>query len=128
MKLRFEHNSLRLRVRKSDLEKLSADGVVIETVAFSPTALFTYKLRLDPNGLQTHAHWKENGLTVCIPEAQGVEWIRSEEVAIENKLSVDSVNQLLILIEKDFPCKDQNDEDQADTFRELAEKTASAIC
>ena len=128
MKLRFENNSIRLRVKKSDIQKLNTEGVIEELVAIAPGATFIYKLRLDPKGTNIHAHLKDRAITVCIPEQQGRHWIQSEEVGVEITQQLDEKNQLYILIEKDFPCKDRPEEDQSDTFKELADKEENPAC
>ena len=47
MKLRLEGNSIRLRVRKSDINTLQKDGKIIETLTFPDQSVFNYQLLID---------------------------------------------------------------------------------
>ncbi len=47
MKLRLEGNSIRLRVRKSDLDSLLKEGVITETLKFPNQSVFNYQLLID---------------------------------------------------------------------------------
>jgi len=117
MKLRLEGNSIRLRVRKSDLNSLQKDGAIIETLTFPNQLVFNYQLRTDNNISEVTAQFSNAGILVGLPFSQTQLWIQSDEVGIEATLS----SGLFILIEKDFPCKDRPLEDTADTFFELAD-------
>jgi len=46
----------------------------------------------------------------------------SDQVGIEYNIPLDGATYLHILIEKDFPCLDREQEDKSDTFWELAQE------
>ncbi len=123
MKLRLEGNSIRLRVRKSDLNTLQKEGKIIEKLTFPDQSVFNYQLFMDKNATQLTAEWSNEGIFVTLPVSEMQIWIQSNEVGIEATLS----SGLYVLIEKDFPCKDRPLEDTADTFFELADQD-SAKC
>ncbi len=115
MKLRLEGNSIRLRVRKSDLLQLDAEGLIAETLIFPNNTVLTYALKTDSTADAINAHFSADALTVLIPLSIATIWATSDVVSLQNTLETG----LFILIEKDFPCKDRTDEDKKDTFFEL---------
>lgn len=126
MKLRFEKNSIRFRVRKSDLELLNHQGFVQETVQF-PGTVFMFQLRVSGEG-EPAAEFSGNSITANIPVGMATEWINTEEVGIYHVQHIND-QTLEITIEKDFPCKDRPEEDRSDTFVELAENSGkNEVC
>lgn len=121
MKLRFEKNAVRYRLRKSDVDQLTHSGFVKETVAF-PSATFTFELHVSDDAVDPTADFNNNSVIVNIPVGIATEWINTEEVGVFHLLHVNENETLDILVEKDFPCKDRPEEDRSDTFTELAEK------
>ena len=123
MKLRFEKNSLRLRVRKSDVAELKQQGFITESVEM-PGNVLTYELRiLDIAAPQ--ALFKDNAVVATIPRNIAAEWLNTDEVGIYHMISMDNNRTLELVIEKDFPCKDRPEEDKSDTFTELANEQGS---
>jgi hypothetical protein len=124
MKLRIEGNSIRLRVKKSDLEKLKKEGIVRENVAFLKGFHFYYELKTDDKIKSIEASFSSGTIAVSIPLSMSDAWIDTEQVGLENT----SENGLFVLIEKDFPCKTRADEDKNDLFQELIEKSDPSVC
>ena len=120
MKLRFENNSVRVRVRKSELQQLKEHGFIQDTVAF-PNAVFSYALHITDVTEITPA-LSGNSVAIYIPLATGHNWINTDEVGIYETLQLQNEHTLSIIIEKDFPCKDRPEEDRSDTFTELVDK------
>lgn len=126
MKLRCTHNSIRLRLRKSDIEALQSTGFVQEGIQLTPATQFCFELRLVDNSPEQAASFQDQCLTVYLSEAQASQWIHSQEVSLEYMHPITESETLHILIEKDFPCLDRPQEDQSDTFWELASGEAEA--
>ena len=120
MKLRFEKNSVRYRIRKTELAQLKQDGFVQETVAFE-NAEFTYALRIETVD-ELYAEFLNNTVTIHIPYDIAKTFINTDEVGIYKSVHLSESQTLDIIVEKDFPCKDRPEEDRSDTFSELAEK------
>lgn len=120
MKLRFDHQSIRLRVRKSDLEKLGRLGFVEETVQF-PSGTLVYRLEMLEQANAVQVSLAGEAITVTLPIDQAKSWIDSEDVGIYANLPTKQTDILLaVVIEKDFPCKHGSAHDNADTFEELS--------
>jgi hypothetical protein len=124
MKLRIEGNSLRIRVKKSDLETLKSQGLVRESVAFMKGSPFYYELKTDDKIKTLDASFSSGTITISIPLSISTIWMDTEHVGMENTLE----NGLFILIEKDFPCKTRTDEDKNDLFQELVQEINPQIC
>ena len=117
MKLRFDHQSLRLRVRRSDLEKLKTNHSIEETVQF-PQGTLSYRLAIDPLAKVVTARISAHEIVVELPEQQAINWMNSDEVGIYEQLPA-GAETLKIILEKDFPCRHVDTDDLADTFTEL---------
>jgi hypothetical protein len=120
MKLRFENNSIRFRIRKSELVHLKQHGFVRDEVVF-PNAVLTYELRITDIPEIT-PEFADNTIVMHIPLIKAGNWINSDEVGIYRLIDINSDEALDIIIEKDFPCKDRPNEDKSDTFTELVDK------
>ena len=126
MKLRCTENSIRIRIRKSELDQLAQTKRVEEKVRFGSQVVLTFALSINETMQQVVATLLDNNLVVSLPKSAANEWINSNQVGIEvNKETGDDQN-LHILIEKDFPCLDRENEDKSDTFWELASDTPDA--
>jgi len=122
MKLRCVHNSIRIRIKKSELQKLDSEGILTETVSLGGTTMFAFALGVDAMRDEVNAELVDNLLAVHIPLVQAQQWINSNQVGIEVNYPLENGENLHILIEKDYPCIDREDEDKSDTFTELATK------
>ena len=123
MKLRITHNSIRIRIRKSELEKLQQRNTIAESVAFPNDAAFNFVLRIDNSANHLNAKLKNSSLILTISPKEAEQWIGSNQVGIETNIPLDKNEQLHLLVEKDFPCLDRPEENKSDTFWELAPET-----
>ena len=96
MKLRLQGNTLRLRLRRSEIERLAQSGKVCEVVAFGDTP-WTYSLVLEDAVPQPRAQLHATGICVLIPRAQGLAWCQGTETGIASTDVSPTV-----LIERDF--------------------------
>lgn len=120
MKLRCVRNSIRLRVKKSEIAQLSQGMVIREEVGFpgeTPGLIFSLEMSSDLQMVK--ASFKTNLIQVVLPQAQAQHWISTNEVSIEEELPINDTEQLHLLIEKDFPCTGREEEDKSDFFGEL---------
>ncbi len=126
MKLRCVANSVRLRLRKSDINLLIDRHKVEERVEFGQDTVFRFALMMLP-GKHLTASFDKGRILISLPISRAEEWIYSDQVGIEEELILPGGKQLHILIEKDFPCKDR-EEDKSDTFEELAAQHEADQC
>lgn len=121
MKLRCTENSIRLRLRKSDIEILSQQQKVSDSVNFGMTTPLSYTLAISDT-TQIEAKNMNSSIYIIVPKSRANKWVNSDQVSIEETVEFDNGQTLHVLIEKDFPCVDRENEDKSDTFFELAEE------
>jgi hypothetical protein len=127
MKLRFDKNSVRLRVKKSDLQMLREKKSIFETVHF-PGSSFDYQLSISDSSSEVSACMKGQSIEVTLPSGIAMTWINNDETGIYHTVNFGNNHSLGIIIEKDFPCKGQPEADQSDSFNELSERNKSKLC
>lgn len=114
MKLRIRGDSIRLRLTRSEVAQLSADGRVENTTSFGTTELM-YSVTSSTRE-RVEADLRDNEITVYVPAVSIADWADSELVGIEGTQAVRD-GELHILIEKDFAClKARGGDEEADTF------------
>lgn len=122
MKLRCTHNSIRIRVRKSDLATLQQERIVKEFINFGNHMVLTFALCIQAEAKEVNADFIAHQITVHLPENVARQWIETNQVSIKvNSPLPDEDKTLDILIEKDFPCGDRENENKKDTFGELVQ-------
>jgi hypothetical protein len=117
MKLRIRRNSVRIRVTKSEVEKLRAEGTISEWTDFGGQhAKFRYELSVDAVQ-EPRAEFQDNCIRVFVPQGEAHQWMNSDDVGIEAKQPIGDNEFLKILVEKDFACLTARiGEDEADAF------------
>jgi hypothetical protein len=124
MKFRCTTNSIRLRVRKSDLEQLRLQGQVEDAVDFGGGSVFRFVLKT--GAVPTMRAVFEHGtVEVHIPAQEAVAWIDSERVSMVGTQPLEGNGVLEVLVEKDFPCRHTLETNREDTFYELAPEDSS---
>ena len=115
MKLRLRGNTLRLRITRKEVERLSAGAPVVEQVPFGPTAL-SYALAVD-DVPELCARFEAGRIEVRIPRASAREWLDSDRVGVAASQEVGAGGPLQLLLEKDFAClKPRTGEDDSDAY------------
>lgn len=109
MKIRIKNNGLRYRLTRSEVEAFAHDGFFKEKVQIGDDAL-TYLLQRATTA-ELSASFKNNIITMLVPENVADEWTGTDLVGFEHKTA-----KLHLLVEKDFTCLDQVDEDQSDNY------------
>lgn len=122
MKIRIKGNSIRLRLTKTDVADLKEKGMVREETVFSFEAVFSYALFVDADSEEINAKFKDNCVTVFLPEKEAAILTDSEEITVKNSQYNGSADGLFILIEKDLQCLDEISEDQNDMYENTKTK------
>jgi hypothetical protein len=116
MKLRIRGNTIRLRVSKSELAQIAADGHAEDRVQFAPHASLRYRVETTSGGAIT-ARFTESLVAVAVPQAAVRRWLEPAEVSIVGEQDLGGGEKLDILVEKDFEClAPRSGEDSADLF------------
>jgi len=116
MKIRIKGNSLRYRLTRSDVNRLAESGCLEDKVDF-PGSTFSYVLQLTDDE-QLASGFSNNTITLYMPKQMLKELANTDKVGFEN-----TVDNIFLLVEKDFTCLDNVDEDQSDNYpNPLAER------
>jgi hypothetical protein len=103
MKLRIKGSSLRLRLTRSEVARLDAQGETAERVDFGAGHALVYKLCADRENKEITASYIDNIIEIRIPWQALGSWARSEQVGLSHQVPI-ATGELKILIEKDFAC------------------------
>jgi hypothetical protein len=115
MKLRIKGNSVRYRLTKTDVATFAEKGYVEERTQFG-TGVFIYAMKVSDEVAMT-ATLGNNLIMMSIPATMAKEWTETEQVGMQASIALGaSGDQLSLLIEKDFKCLDDVDEDQSDNY------------
>lgn len=115
MKIRIEDNSIRLRLRRSEVHILGAEGQLTGRTQM-PGGVFEYQLKLNDAIHSMTALKTEQGIRVELPFEAGKEWGDSEQVGFEEELPLGDGEFLRLLVEKDFVCLDRDLSSQKDQY------------
>ena len=117
MKLRLAANSIRLRLKRLEVEQLACGGRVEERVCFTGRQdAFHYVLESSCAVDRIQARFQPSGIVVEVPAAHVAHWATCEQVGIEGFQIAGDTDKLHILMETDFACLNGSDEQNADTF------------
>lgn len=115
MKLRIKGNSIRFRLNKADVERLGAEGFLEEQTHFG-NAVFTYAVESDMESSRLRASLGNNRIILHVPDEFIAAWVDNDTVGIRETVDLKNGSSLSLLIEKDFVCLDDTEEDQSDNY------------
>jgi hypothetical protein len=118
MKLRIKGNSLRLRVSRSEVQRLVDIGRVKETIqlGLDRAARITYALEHAPVSHEITVHHQAQEITVVLSSESTRRWADSpEEVGLYGRLDVYN-GELIVSVETDLACLDGSVAENEDTF------------
>jgi len=118
MKLRLQFNSIRLRLKRSEVEQFVRTGRLEEKIIFGDTVSDTlhYVLEATDKISSPRAEFKRGNILIQVPTKLASHWGSGSEIGIEGDQPAGNKTQLRILIEKDFACLDGTEEQNFDTF------------
>jgi hypothetical protein len=115
MKLRMQANSVRLRLKRGEVEKLVETGRVEETISFGPD-VFRYVLESSDAVAHLRAVLRDREIFVEVPSSLAARWASSDDVGMEAMQAAGGGATLQVLVEKDFACLNGSEEQNVDTF------------
>lgn len=115
MKVRIKGNTVRLRLSKTDVAKITTVGYLEERTLFGHNT-FIYALQRTDTGDELTADFDGGKMTMYVPAAMIIDWELNEIVTFESFMEVSDSQKLHLLLEKDFQCLDNTIEDQSDNY------------
>jgi len=128
MKLRIRGDSLRLRLKRSEVDLLAAGKSIVEETHF-PGAVLSYCLDVTDEATM-QAHFENNSLAIHLSASQVSAWATTDEVSMLAEQELPGGGKLTLLIEKDFSCLEpghhRDCEDDEDTFPHPSTRSSAA--
>jgi hypothetical protein len=128
MKLRILGDSMRLRLKRSEVDRLVAGASIVEETHF-PGAVLTYRLDVADSS-NFSASFANSTLSVSLPKTRILEWATTDEVSLIAEQKLSGSDSLSLLIEKDFKCLEpghhRDCSDDEDTFPHPSAQSAGA--
>ena len=128
MKLRIRGDSIRLRLKRSEVDQLTAGVSIVEETHF-PDSVMTFRLDVSES-IAISASFDNGCLAVTLPKSKALDWAGTDEVSLHAEQRLPGTGRLSILIEKDFRCLEpghhRDCEDDEDTFPHPSAQSGSA--
>ncbi|WP_026628221.1 DUF7009 family protein [Dyadobacter alkalitolerans] len=119
MKIRIQRNSVRYRLSRTDIQKLSTEGYLEEVTPFGDS-LFIYGVKKSADVSELTADFQNGKILLHIPEQLTDGWADNNVVGYDGEMLFGNNGSLKLLIEKDFKCLDNVTEDQSDNYENPA--------
>ena len=118
MKLRFNGNTIRLRLSRSDVQSIKEGKDLAEKVIFgNGQPDFQYALKLSHQSPNIEATCHASEIAVIVPKLMALDWAESDKVGLYRIPPAKQEETLSITIEKDFQCLHKRPgEDETDNF------------
>lgn len=116
MKIRIKGNFIRYRLAQSEVKTLAETGYLEEETNFGAGQKFGYALAAKEGISGLQASFENGKIKMFIPVDFAKNWFAEERVGFENEVEVAPGISLKLLVEKDFVCLDDSEEDQSDNF------------
>jgi hypothetical protein len=118
MKLRIRGDSIRLRLKRGEVDQIAAGTSIMEETHF-PDAALTCRLDVSEDR-DVSANFDNGSLVVNVPTSKALDWASTDEVSLHAEQKLSGTGPLSLLIEKDFSCLEpghhRDSEDDEDTF------------
>jgi hypothetical protein len=118
MKLRIRQNSIRLRLKRGEVDQIASGKSIVEETRF-PDSVLSYRLNVSDEG-KFSTRFNDGNLVICVPADELSQWAKTDQVSMAAELALEGSDALSLLIEKDFSClapgHHRPDEDDADTY------------
>ena len=119
MKLRIKGNSIRLRLLRSEVERLATAGAIGDEIRFGTGTenALRYSIAASDRVDELTVQFSDNQILVLLPYETAMTWASRDDVGIDASIDVGDGDELSVLIEKDFECIGRpNDPDRADAY------------
>ena len=102
MKLRIRGNSIRMRLKVSEVESIGAGERIEEKTQFPGSAL-TYGLEV-ADIAEMETRFTDGKILVRLPRKAAEEWAGNDTVSLVAEQNLSDTETISVLIEKDFKC------------------------
>ena len=117
MKLRIYQSSVRLRLSRSEVDRLARGEAIEDTLPLMPDCL-TYRLAGSSEVMSPTANFEAGALRVMLPASSIQGWALTDQIGITATLPSNEPGfaAVQLVVEKDFECLHGAPEEQEDCF------------
>lgn len=115
MKIRIKGNSIRVRLTKTEVSKISTVGYLEERTDFGMNSLI-YALAVNDKIDELSASFEANKITIYVPATFIKDWPTNDVITLDTNMHLSNNGSLYLKLEKDFVCLDHTTEDQSDNY------------
>ena len=117
MKVRISGNSIRFRLRQSEVRRFEEDGEITEVTAFGPLAADKLSFVLkNTSANEFQVVYEANIITLKVPATLCREWTQTGLIGFNETIETGKGKSISILVEKDFACLDGTDTENEDAY------------
>ena len=117
MKIRIQGNSLRFRLKQTEVKRFREEGEVKEETSFGilPADKLSFVLKAGGSGT-FKISFESNVVMLQVPATLSAEWTNTDLVGFEEEVTTGKGETIRVLVEKDFKCLDGFDVDNEDAY------------
>ena len=117
MKVRISGNSIRFRLKQSEVKQFQQTGEIKQVTSFGiqPEDKLSFVLKETPSK-NYMIRYQVNMVILEVPATVSNEWTATELIGFEETIDTGRGAAIKILVEKDFECLDGSDTENEDAF------------
>ena len=116
MKIRIQGNSIRARLSRSEVARLSTGDSVHQETKFASSSRLVCIVIPTEDVTTATASFDNATIAIALPRKHVTVWANSDQVGLEGEVQIDEKDSLRLLIEKDFECLHSRTDDADDAF------------
>ncbi|MDN3656172.1 hypothetical protein QWZ08_11075 [Ferruginibacter paludis] len=117
MKIRISGNSIRFRLKQTEVKQFGEEGEIKEELSFGMLPADKLSFMLKAGNTSSFAiSWESNQIMLQVPAALQAEWTNTDLVGFEKDIATGQGQLIRILVEKDFKCLDGSGVENEDTY------------
>lgn len=124
MKIRIKDSTIRMRLSQTDIKSLYTQGEIISECRFGTDSIFRYSINTIEKSIKDAicAYLVGSHIKVEISKEDARQWYKTDLIGFEVEMDNGSQGGLQLLLEKDWKCMVDRDEDQTDLYPNPNEK------
>ena len=117
MKIRILSNSLRFRLKQTEVSHFQQHGTITEVTEFGPEPSDQLRFTLEvASETEFAVVYASGGIIIRVPKQVAEDWTITELVGFDARVDTGKGREIELLVEKDFLCPDRPEEDNTGAY------------